>query len=143
MGRSAMHRSISRIAFLSGPSLSLQSPLGGRGRADGPPFTLSRFLSHHPFICSPHTQIHKLMSPLAPSLWTDQTCSSASKLFAHQTSEYIKGLPKLEIFYLLWCSRMRLSIVLTAEQAALEVEGRLALLHLHMAMLHSFLLHVT
>ena len=35
---------------------------------------------------------------------------------------------------------MGLSIVLTAEQAALEVEGRLALLHLHMAMLHSFLL---
>ena len=30
-----------------------------------------------------------------------------------------------------------------AGSAALEVEGRLALLHLHMAMLHSFLLHVT
>ena len=51
--------------------------------------SLSRFLSHHPFICSPHTQIHKLMSPLAPSLWTDQTRSSATKSFAHQTSEYI------------------------------------------------------
>ena len=36
---------------------------------------------------------------------------------------------------------MGLSIVLTAaEQAALEVEGCLALLHLRMAMLHSFLL---
>ena len=77
-------------SFRARPSPSpLSRVLWEGGRADGPPFSLPRFLSHHPFICSPHTQIHKLMSPLAPSLWTDQTCSSATKLFAHQTSEYI------------------------------------------------------
>ena len=67
-------------------SLSLSTVLWEGGRADVLPFSLSLSFPSPIYLLAPHPNPQIDVTSHSLSLWTHQTCSSATKLFAHQTS---------------------------------------------------------
>ena len=131
VGRSAMHRSISRIAFLSGPSASLSRVLWEGGRADGPPLSLAFFPITHLFarptpkstncchlsllLCGqtklalPRLNYLHVRRPSTPKVyqsWKSSTCYGAREwgraLFSQQSRQHWKWKVAAHCFTFTW-----------------------------------------